>query len=39
MAPLPRRELLSKEHFPLVFGSVKTQNYNDPAAKGPGSHT
>lgn len=39
MAPAPRRDLLAKEHFAFVFGSVKTQNYQDPAAKGPGSHT
>ncbi|KAJ5983790.1 hypothetical protein N7481_005889, partial [Penicillium waksmanii] len=39
MAPAPRRDLLAKEHFAFVFGNVKTQNYQDPAAKGPGSHT
>ncbi|KAJ5570164.1 uncharacterized protein N7459_009594 [Penicillium hispanicum] len=39
MAPGPRRDLLAKEHFAFVFGGVKTQNYYDPAAKGPGSHT
>lgn len=38
MAP-PRRDLLHKDHFAFVFGSAKTQNYYDPAAKGPGSHT
>lgn len=35
----PRRELLHKDHFAFVFGSVKTQHYFDPASKGPGSHT
>lgn len=39
MAPAPRRELLHKDHFAFVFGSVKTQNYLDPVSKGPGSHT
>lgn len=39
MAPAPRRELLHKDHFAFVFGSVKTQNYLDPVFKGPGSHT
>jgi THO complex subunit 3 len=39
MAPAPRRDLLTKEHFAFVFGGVKTQSYHDPAAKGPGSHT
>ncbi|KAJ5762373.1 uncharacterized protein N7511_005755 [Penicillium nucicola] len=38
MAP-PRRDLLHKDHFSFVFGGAKTQNYYDPAAKGPGSHT
>lgn len=39
MAPGPRRDLLTKEHFAFVFGGVKTQSYHDPGAKGPGSHT
>ncbi|KAJ5777992.1 hypothetical protein N7520_001238 [Penicillium odoratum] len=39
MAPAPRRDLLTKEHFAFVFGGVKTQNYQDPAARTPGSHT
>lgn len=39
MAPASRQDLLAKEHFAFVFGNVKTQSYNDPAAKGPGSHT
>jgi hypothetical protein len=39
MAPPPRRDLLHKDHFAFVFESAKTQNYFDPAAKGPGSHT
>jgi hypothetical protein len=39
MAPTSRRELLHKDHFAFVFGSVKTQNYLDPVSKGPGSHT
>ncbi|KAJ6048580.1 uncharacterized protein N7446_011263 [Penicillium canescens] len=39
MAPPPRRDPLHKDHFAFVFGSAKTQNYYDPAAKGPGSHT
>lgn len=39
MAPASRQDLLAKEHFAFVFGNVKTQNYNDPAAKAPGSHT
>lgn len=39
MAPAQRPDFLAKEHFGFVFGGVKTQNYHDPAAKGPGSHT
>lgn len=39
MAPPPRRDLLAKEHFAVVFGGAKTQSYQDPAAKGPGTHT
>ncbi|KAJ5935423.1 hypothetical protein N7466_004970 [Penicillium verhagenii] len=39
MAPAPRRDLLTKEHFAFVFGGVKTQQYHDPISKGPGSHT
>lgn len=39
MAPASRQDLLAKEHFAFVFDKAKTQNYNDPAAKGPGSHT
>lgn len=39
MAPASRRELLHKDHFAFVFGSLKTQNYLDPVSKGPGSHT
>lgn len=39
MAPMPRQNLLAKEHFALVFGGLKTQSYFDPAARGPGSHT
>ncbi|GKZ68195.1 hypothetical protein AnigIFM60653_007027 [Aspergillus niger] len=38
MAP-PRRNLLPKDRFGLAFGGLKTQNYHDPAARGPGSHT
>ncbi|PYH99123.1 WD40 repeat-like protein [Aspergillus ellipticus CBS 707.79] len=38
MAP-PRRNLLPKDRFAFSFGSLKTQNYHDPAARGPGSHT
>lgn len=39
MAPSSRQDLLAKEHFAFVFDKAKTQSYNDPAAKGPGSHT
>lgn len=39
MAPTSRQDLLAKEHFAFVFDKAKTQSYNDPAAKGPGSHT
>ncbi|KAL4787253.1 WD40-repeat-containing domain protein [Aspergillus varians] len=38
MAP-PRRNLLPKDRFSFAFGSLRTQSYHDPAAKGPGSHT
>ncbi|KAL4811224.1 WD40-repeat-containing domain protein [Aspergillus unguis] len=38
MAP-PRRNLLAKERFSFAFGSLRTQSYHDPAAKGPGTHT
>ncbi|OOF95756.1 hypothetical protein ASPCADRAFT_207109 [Aspergillus carbonarius ITEM 5010] len=38
MAP-PRRNLLPKDRFALAFGGLKTQNYHDPASRGPGSHT
>lgn len=38
MAPPPRR-LVSKDRFAYAFGSLKTQSYHDPAARGPGSHT
>ncbi|KAL2828908.1 WD40-repeat-containing domain protein [Aspergillus cavernicola] len=38
MAP-PRRILLPKERFAFNFGSLKTQSYYDPIARGPGSHT
>ncbi|CBF75689.1 hypothetical protein AN3651.2 [Aspergillus nidulans FGSC A4] len=38
MAP-PRRNLLPKERFSFAFGSLRTQSYHDPAAKGPGTHT
>ncbi|OJJ05689.1 hypothetical protein ASPVEDRAFT_64675 [Aspergillus versicolor CBS 583.65] len=38
MAPT-RRNLLPKERFSFTFGSLRTQSYHDPAAKGPGSHT
>ncbi|KAL4943343.1 hypothetical protein BDV06DRAFT_234753 [Aspergillus oleicola] len=40
MAPPPsRRNLIAKERFSFAFGSLRTQSYHDPAAKGPGSHT
>ncbi|RHZ68545.1 WD repeat-containing protein [Aspergillus thermomutatus] len=39
MAPPPRRNLLPKERFAFAFGSLKTQSYHDPIARGPGSHT
>ncbi|KAL5332923.1 WD repeat-containing protein [Aspergillus crustosus] len=39
MAPPPRRNLLPKERFGFAFGSLRTQSYHDPSAKGPGSHT
>lgn len=35
----PERRLIHKDRFGYVFGSLKTQNYQDPAARGPGSHT
>ncbi|BDD58465.1 hypothetical protein MPDQ_003418 [Monascus purpureus] len=38
MAP-PRRNLLPKEHFAFAFGSLKTQSYHDPGARGPGIRT
>ncbi|KKK14251.1 WD repeat-containing protein [Aspergillus ochraceoroseus] len=38
MAP-PQRNLLPKERFAFAFGSLKTQSYHDPIARGPGSHT
>ncbi|PWY95070.1 WD40 repeat-like protein [Aspergillus sclerotioniger CBS 115572] len=38
MAP-PRRNLLPKDRFAHAFGGLKTQNYHDPASRGPGSHT
>lgn len=38
MAPPPRR-LVPKDRFTYVFGTLKTQSYHDPAARGPGSHT
>lgn len=38
MAP-QRRNLLAKERFSFAFGSLRTQSYLDPAAKGPGTHT
>ncbi|KAJ9323849.1 hypothetical protein DTO027B5_7652 [Paecilomyces variotii] len=38
MAPPPRR-LVSKDRFAYAFGTLKTQSYHDPAARGPGSHT
>ncbi|PYH84445.1 WD40 repeat-like protein [Aspergillus uvarum CBS 121591] len=37
--PPPRRNLLPKDRFAFNFGSLKTQNYHDPVARGPGSHT
>ncbi|GES60872.1 WD repeat-containing protein [Aspergillus terreus] len=39
MAPPPRRNLLPKERFAYAFGNLKTQNYHDPIARTPGSHT
>ncbi|KAJ5640527.1 hypothetical protein N7528_000152 [Penicillium herquei] len=39
MPPAQRRDILAKEHFAHAFGSAKTQTYQDPAVKGPGSHT
>lgn len=38
MAP-QRPNLLPKDRFALVFGSLKTQSYYDPIARAPGSHT
>ncbi|KUL91260.1 hypothetical protein ZTR_01740 [Talaromyces verruculosus] len=35
----PDRRLIHKDRFGYVFGSLKTQNYQDPVARGPGSHT
>ena len=35
----PDRRLIHKDRFGYVFGNVKTQNYQDPVARGPGSHT
>jgi hypothetical protein len=40
MASAPsQRRILHKDRFAYVFGSLKTQTYHDPAARGPGSHT
>ncbi|KAJ6171069.1 hypothetical protein N7470_000136 [Penicillium chermesinum] len=39
MAPLPRADMLAKDKFSYVFGGARIQSYNDPAARGPGSHT
>lgn len=35
----PDRRLIHKDRFGYVFGNLKTQNYQDPVARGPGSHT
>jgi len=35
----PTRRLVPKDRFAYVFGTLKTQSYHDPAARGPGSHT
>ncbi len=38
MAPAPPyRRSISKERFPNLYSALKTQTYNDPAARGPGS--
>ncbi|KAI9772579.1 MAG: hypothetical protein M1835_006263 [Candelina submexicana] len=38
MAPAPQyRRSVSKERFPSLYTSLRTQVYNDPAARGPGS--
>ncbi|QKX55798.1 uncharacterized protein TRUGW13939_02896 [Talaromyces rugulosus] len=34
----PDRRFIHKDRFGYLFGSLKTQNYQDPAARGPGSH-
>lgn len=34
----PDRRFIHKDRFGYIFGSLKTQNYQDPAARGPGSH-
>jgi len=34
----PDRRLIHKDRFGYIFGALKTQNYHDPAARGPGSH-
>jgi hypothetical protein len=40
MASAPaQRRFIHKDRFGYVFGSLKTQSYHDPAARGPGSHT
>ena len=37
MPPAPSR-LVPKDRFGQLFGALKTQNYTDPGARGPGSH-
>jgi hypothetical protein len=38
MPSAPPRRLVPKDRFAYVFGTLKTQTYHDPAARGPGSH-
>ncbi|KAI4211157.1 MAG: hypothetical protein LQ351_006057 [Letrouitia transgressa] len=39
MAPLPPRKPVAKDRFSALFSNLKTQTYNDPTLRGPGSHT
>src|SRR5947207_2083608 len=38
MPPAPPRRVIPKDRFAQLFGTLKTQTYHDPAARGPGSH-
>jgi hypothetical protein len=39
MPPAPPRRVVPKDRFAQLFGTLKTQAYHDPAARGTGSHT